>query len=396
MLNIIQKLSLLFLLTLTLQAQTGLSQKHLVSLSPEPSAQNISADTSIEIEYDLAISKHSLHKRTIVLKNAKHKKIKGKVSIKNKNTLIFTPNELLESGKYRVKVKHINLQDYRLNTRFKRYAKRLCSYFYDDVKECRLYRYASRVKTKSIQYTFSVNDNKPKVISLTLNRSNIQLNEDNTTTISVNAKYDDNTTVDVTDKVEWIMSNSNIIKIDKNIITPIAEGTTTLQAKLNNEATAEISITVYKEINGYKLPPEPDPIINNSTLLGIDVNNNGVRDDVERKIIETYREPSKIELMMDMAEVGQMILENPVGDAIVNEKKMSRIGDCEMYLYSLHLDPSNSIDFYENNMYNTKKRVRAYLDYNLALSGGVYGSSPADWNADSCDYDVDAMLGTKK
>ena len=86
MLNSIQKISLLFLFSLTLQAQSGLSQKHLVSLSPEPSAQEISADTSIEIKYDLVLSKHSAHKRAIVLKNAKHKKIQGKVSIKNDTT----------------------------------------------------------------------------------------------------------------------------------------------------------------------------------------------------------------------------------------------------------------------------------------------------------------------
>ena len=39
-------------------------------------------------------------------------------------------------------------------------------------------------------------------------------------------------------------------------------------------------------INGFTLPPEPDPVINNSTLLGIDSNNNGVRDDVERVIVK--------------------------------------------------------------------------------------------------------------
>jgi len=117
---------------------------------------------------------------------------------------------------------------------------------------------------------------------------------------------------------------------------------------------------------------------------------------VERKIIETYREPIKIELMMDMAEVGQMILENPVGDAIVNQKKTSKIGNCSMYLRRQNQRPSNRFKFYKNNMYNTKQRVRAYLDYNLALSGGVYGSSPADWTADSCDYDVDTMLKATK
>ena len=35
-------------------------------------------------------------------------------------------------------------------------------------------------------------------------------------------------------------------------------------------------------INGITVPPEPAPSINNATLAGVDVNNNGVRDDVER------------------------------------------------------------------------------------------------------------------
>jgi threonine dehydratase len=37
-------------------------------------------------------------------------------------------------------------------------------------------------------------------------------------------------------------------------------------------------------INGIAVPPEPNPTINNATLAGVDSNNNGVRDDVERKI----------------------------------------------------------------------------------------------------------------
>ncbi|MDR1007671.1 MAG: hypothetical protein LBL65_03805, partial [Campylobacteraceae bacterium] len=40
--------------------------------------------------------------------------------------------------------------------------------------------------------------------------------------------------------------------------------------------------------HGYQLPPCPDPKINDSTLLGIDTNNNGVRDDVEIWIYNTY------------------------------------------------------------------------------------------------------------
>lgn len=39
-------------------------------------------------------------------------------------------------------------------------------------------------------------------------------------------------------------------------------------------------------INGIAVPPEPDPEKNNATVAGIDKNNNGVRDDVERKIAQ--------------------------------------------------------------------------------------------------------------
>lgn len=41
-------------------------------------------------------------------------------------------------------------------------------------------------------------------------------------------------------------------------------------------------------INGIAVPPEPDPVVNNATLLGVDSNNNGVRDDVERQIASNY------------------------------------------------------------------------------------------------------------
>ncbi|MDR1006934.1 MAG: hypothetical protein LBL65_00005, partial [Campylobacteraceae bacterium] len=40
--------------------------------------------------------------------------------------------------------------------------------------------------------------------------------------------------------------------------------------------------------HGYQLPPCPDPVKNDETLLGIDSNNNGVRDDVEIWIYNTY------------------------------------------------------------------------------------------------------------
>ncbi|MBL0722005.1 MAG: hypothetical protein JJV88_05440 [Sulfurovum sp.] len=59
---------------------------------------------------------------------------------------------------------------------------------------------------------------------------------------------------------------------------------------------ANIKLVADKEevIHGHTLLPEPDLVINNFTLLGIDSNNNGVRDDVERWIYHTYQDKHPI------------------------------------------------------------------------------------------------------
>jgi len=175
----------------------------------------------------------------------------------------------------------------------------------------------------------------------------------------------------------------------------VGKYTLKVMAKKNKKpfkATIEINVTEPEIINGYILPSEPDPVINNSTLLGIDVNDNGVRDDVERKIIKTYQEPIKIELMMSRAKVAQEILTNPVGLATEHKNKMTRILNCELYLMDFDIDISNSVEDINKIAYTTKERVRAYLDYNIALSGGVYGSKSSNENAQACDFDVEKML----
>jgi hypothetical protein len=37
-------------------------------------------------------------------------------------------------------------------------------------------------------------------------------------------------------------------------------------------------------INGFNVPPAPDPIENDKTFFGVDSDNNGVRDDIDREI----------------------------------------------------------------------------------------------------------------
>src|SRR5580704_4053578 len=42
------------------------------------------------------------------------------------------------------------------------------------------------------------------------------------------------------------------------------------------------------DVDGSRLPPPPDPRLVNSTIAGIDANDNGIRDDVELTIFAEY------------------------------------------------------------------------------------------------------------
>ena len=85
-------------------------------------------------------------------------------------------------------------------------------------------------------------------------------------------------------------------------------------------------------INGHILPPEPDPKINNSTLLGIDSNNNGVRDDVERWIYKTYKNkhPIHVDIAMQAGRAYQIILYDPSRAKEIHDEVVAPLA-CEAY-----------------------------------------------------------------
>ena len=64
-------------------------------------------------------------------------------------------------------------------------------------------------------------------------------------------------------------------------------------------------------INGITVPPEPAPSINNATLAGVDVNNNGVRDDVERVLARKFGGGADFPAMLSYARETQLMLTSP-------------------------------------------------------------------------------------
>jgi len=189
-------------------------------------------------------------------------------------------------------------------------------------------------------------------------------------------------------------------------------------------------------IDGHTLPPMPDKTLNDSTLLGIDSNDNGVRDDVERWIYITYNTHTPCtkevitetlpngmviegvvketcedrtvpyhqivrEIAMQGARAAQIIIQEPE-KARETTHLMDSAQDCNIYFELKAGDYNESISLeemvigkeFDNVQFNTVERVRAYAKYNFALSGGVYSANQTDKEErDSCDFDVDKLLG---
>jgi hypothetical protein len=167
-------------------------------------------------------------------------------------------------------------------------------------------------------------------------------------------------------------------------------------------AVAEANTT--QIIDGYRLPPEPDPEINNATLLGIDSNDNGVRDDVERRIYLEQKKAVDRAVLMQEAKALQTLFIDPVGDAIATEKRITRAMECSafvMFRYGIQLelnkaDPLGSSRYIDEATLTTPRRMKAYLQYDQALSGGVYSASPP-WVLDDsvCDFNITQAVGSE-
>ncbi|MGB6018060.1 MAG: Ig-like domain-containing protein [Sulfurimonadaceae bacterium] len=159
-------------------------------------------------------------------------------------------------------------------------------------------------------------------------------------------------------------------------------------------------------INGHQLPPEPDPTINNSTLLGIDANGNGVRDDVERLIIIEEAKNDKYPkthtaISLQYAWAWQKMIENPV---LESRKYLEKASACQWYWFnkktksikgfseSLQWVKSHSgrlgVDL-EDKIFNTKERIQQRFKFNEACSGNIFKS--AEKNIDACRINIDEL-----
>ncbi len=167
----------------------------------------------------------------------------------------------------------------------------------------------------------------------------------------------------------------------------------------NRENTGEV-------INGYPLPPEPEPDKNNETLLGIDDNKNGIRDDVERWIISHYgKDPkypkTKTAIALQYAWASQKILKNPT---MGSKKYLDDAIDCQYYWInkktkdlsgkdSVHFSVQHSVfgtPELKDKIYNTRERIEQKFKFNAVLSGNIFNGR--EESIKNCQTNID-MLG---
>jgi len=143
------------------------------------------------------------------------------------------------------------------------------------------------------------------------------------------------------------------------------------------------------------LPPDPGEA-GKQTLLGIDSDNDGVRDDIQRWIYLTYPDNEKFRLGLSQYARGfQQILArggDPEAVRRLAEQSM-RDSECLFYIIDEDAVAVNISRELDARVVNTRERSLAYLRYGENLAGKIIrGTKPRDWK-NSCSFDVDAVGG---
>ena len=130
-------------------------------------------------------------------------------------------------------------------------------------------------------------------------------------------------------------------------------------------------------INGITVPPEPAPAINNATLAGVDVNANGVRDDVEREIAKSSQSNANFVTSVEYARQLQSFLKNQTVPTSAAEA---------MHIYmrpicAIQGKQNEYVDIkYKSLIFNTPARKAKYRD----ISALIPALSGADYEAYTC------------
>lgn len=140
------------------------------------------------------------------------------------------------------------------------------------------------------------------------------------------------------------------------------------------------------------LPPDPGAA-GKASLVGIDSDHDGIRDDIQRYIALTYPNSMRVRKALTgfaKAEQDALLSNGDKAKALIAAKEIHRSIDCLWYIYgsATSFDASGNL----TAVYlNTQDRSLADKAYNKVLNGEFFLSTPEAQRKASCDFDPDAL-----
>jgi hypothetical protein len=245
----------------------------------------------------------------------------------------------------------------------------------------------------------------PTLVSITLESNATTLNVADKATLTLTATYSDNSTKVLDENITYVVTPKQNAEVYGSMLIALKDGNATVQATVDGVQSNTLHLSITWVVNGHTLPPEPDKTLNDSTLLGIDTNDNGVRDDVERYILQTYgKEEITIEIGFQVARAFNTVIEHPE-NAWETYKIIDMARDCETYFRNyadMFGDPIlikkriSSSKIFKSIQLNTEARIRGYLLHDQMLSGGVFTLREINTLKAACTFDVDVLLKSRK
>jgi hypothetical protein len=130
-------------------------------------------------------------------------------------------------------------------------------------------------------------------------------------------------------------------------------------AKFGPQTSPDQSKT--ENLNGVLVPPAPD-LKANSTLVGVDSNGNGVRDDAERLLAAKFGRMGNAELL-DLARAYQVFISTPLSATADLTKKFTAIQTKSKCLPSAILEAESKAPLWvQASVLTTPERLKAYSD----------------------------------
>ena len=168
----------------------------------------------------------------------------------------------------------------------------------------------------------------------------------------------------------------------------------TLQLKDNlNRATNALPLPITVVVHNEPVPPDPGDA-GKQTLEGIDSDNDGVRDDIQRWIVINYLTSEK-----RRAALRQYIKVNQIFLVDANDKELSRLHaddreratECSFYVFGFD-DARRAILEMKAQFLNTEARSEAFIRADSQLSGTFSLVIQEDERKAQCSFDPDTMV----